>query len=705
MNHVLHHAYQDEYRFVRREKAHFVLPNVSGGPNGLSLSAMFGRCPAELPHLEDNYREAFEPDEGLLEGAALFDKLRQGTPLKVTNWGLDARRPGLHDLCFFLMGASGADVIDYWNLRALGWRLLPVPLAWAEPLINAARETLRRESDGYEERTVSGRFPAMMLAARSVARSITADVAHAIQNGDRYILPVQTWYPSLWTHRTHSYELERCVLSALEDEHEQPLQGEMQQHWVSVPPLAPPFRTSTAFGAGAQWATVISIRSDAAIPVTPAVVPTGIERAAALFGPGTKTGAVVMGEGVVVYAGDRAAQLLRVPATLDVAAAWFAAQGYGCSVSAPGRIALAIVRSLGGLLATRRIAKRALLETLNSMAHGGANGPSLDVGGLRPRRQTRPKVESHGALLGALKQLNDNNVGVARRHLRALLDCGVFRIGLELSCPECTQTTWFSLGALSDRVRCERCLHDFQFPADAPPRGEAWTYRAQGAFSIENYAQGSYAVVLALRLFALHFHDRDFAWIPSAVLKDRTGKDVEVDFAIWRRDPSGSDVRLVVGEAKSFGDFGPKDFENARAIMRAFPGAFLVFATLKTELNPRERQRLRALARLGRGTVDGRGWRSPVIVITGREILHEWGPPMCWHGQAGAFVRAARICKPGTDLLSLAQATQLAYLDLEPDEHALRATRSVRGDKAAGASRPRKRRNATRGPGSTLPRT
>ena len=64
-----------------------------------------------------------------------------------------------------------------------------------------------------------------------------------------------------------------------------------------------------------------------------------------------------------------------------------------------------------------------------------------------------------------------------------------------------------------------------------------------------------------------------------------------------------------------------------------------------------------------------------IVVLTGREIFSDHGPPFCWRDLGEPFARVSTLCKPATDLLSFAQATQYAYLGLEPDESRIRALR------------------------------
>ena len=104
--------------------------------------------------------------------------------------------------------------------------------------------------------------------------------------------------------------------------------------------------------------------------------------------------------------------------------------------------------------------------------------------------------------------------------------------------------------------------------------------------------------------------------------------------------------------------------------MKAFPGAFLVFATLKDALSEDEKSGIRRLALSGREYLRNGRPRGPVIVLTAMEMLSEWYIKQTWENAGGRhwqFASPAYI--PLDNLWELANITQQLYLDL-PDRHA-----------------------------------
>jgi hypothetical protein len=116
----------------------------------------------------------------------------------------------------------------------------------------------------------------------------------------------------------------------------------------------------------------------------------------------------------------------------------------------------------------------------------------------------------------------------------------------------------------------------------------------------------------------------------------------------------------LFGECKTYGQFEAKDFIRMRRIAKAFPGAVLVFSTLRKALRAKEVDGIARVAKAGR-----KYWKpdhplNPVLVLTGTELLHWTGPPYCWE----APVRDKFQHTSG--LLGLCDATQQIYLKLPP---------------------------------------
>ena len=159
---------------------------------------------------------------------------------------------------------------------------------------------------------------------------------------------------------------------------------------------------------------------------------------------------------------------------------------------------------------------------------------------------------------------------------------------------------------------------------------------------------------------------------------------IEADLILWyqRKVMFGNDYQtdLVFGEAKSFRGENPKerraiqdafqteDIERMKRLAIRFPGAVLVFSTMKqaNEFSKAEIDRITNLAEWGREYVrELRETRAPVIVLTSTELFAPYSLRETWRTIAGKHAEFANAGWPRLDNLRvLANLTQQLYLGM-----------------------------------------
>src|ERR1700735_2039221 len=256
--------------------------------------------------------------------------------------------------------------------------------------------------------------------------------------------------------------------------------------------------------------------------------------------------------------------------------------------------------------------------------------------------------------------------------LDAFVKAGILRLGLSIQCPNCLNHNWCGLHEVDEQVVCERCLMRFDFPQgtlnfDHTP----WQFRVVGPFAAPNYAGGAYGTVLALRAFSENLGG-------DAQLTYSTGLDIagpdskcEVDFAFWYRRGRSFDQDeepvLAFGEAKSFAEepFKQRDIERMEALAKKFPGAFLVFATMKDSLSDDEQAAIGKLTLQGRELLKSGEPRNPVVVLTAAEMFSDWHIKHTWENLDGKHKELVSPAYVGLDnLWDFADLTQQLYLGL-----------------------------------------
>jgi hypothetical protein len=661
--------YREEFQFQRRHSVEVILPQCRDGQMALLVRACFGEFPPDesLKYLLRVYCDAFDAKTIEVDRSNLFTLLlgHDRYPLRMGGGDLEVQRRGwIADPALFYMDATSTiDLIDYWNLRALGWRVLPVLRQWADALAAQCSDFVGKNHVPYRHNKEM-MHSTTLLRARSVPLTEVQAYAKQLKTPGAGSLIVQHWYPRVWDEwaRDKDHALRPDVMADEEDIEVSVINGA-----ISFRDLAPDFVDRFGGQTGPRWANVVQIRDYLRSVESAPVIPPGLSDISRLLGDVPLEGPWATREGIVIGCKYlRWTHRWTIPTGFDVFKAWTKGHGFELELSDAGKLAAQVVRALGGVWRIHLLAHEEIIRLLNNMASGAVESEVEEGQNGAKRRKVRSKIVKVGEWRLRLRQINDGQDERGRGHLEALVSHKVLEVGLRLQCPICNQGNWYSPTSLTEQLTCERCPQSFSFPATGPPP-DAWYYRAVGPFSVEDYARGSYCVTLALR-FLGDVLRAEQTWVPSFILKRTGNKELETDFAaFWRRSSfDENEPMLILGECKSYGRFEPKDIKKMRGLGKQFPGAVLAFCTFRKSLKLKEKKLLAPLARGGRKHLRAERWRNPVLVLTGMELFSDFlGPPNCWKAEGGDFAKFAEKYRPTGNLTELCEATQQLHLGIE----------------------------------------
>jgi hypothetical protein len=657
---VLKDLYKREFQFHRRHPVKAYLPIAADKNFAALVATCFGEFPheASLRYFRKAYEDVFEAEEVKVDSSNILkllapDKLN---PLRVGMRNIDIRQRGYTDPAIFYMDAfSTLDLLDFWNLRAIGWRVLPLPRQWEADLIEDCSKFIKQNyrSNPYNKNI---KYGTTLLCSRSSSFELMQKFGKLLQTPGSHSLSFQHWYPRIWDEWARDKDhVGRCDLIAKEDQVEVGVTDER----IRFSGLDPEFIERFG-GREARWANVVQIRDHSHAGDTASVIPPGLpelRRALGAFSDhvwGTREGIVIACE----HTGWTYS--FRLPNATEIFRNWMKAMGFELNISGAGNIAAQVIRKLGGQFGIGILRNEETLHLLNKMAHGTVEEEVKDEEGSS--KTIRVQTIHKDRWIAHLTKINHNDREVAARQLSAMLSREMLKIGLRLQCPKCRQHTWFDLNSLADTVSCERCLQEFSFPAASPPTD--WRYRAIGPFSVENYAAGSYCVALVLGSLGHNIHS-EITWVPSFDLKGKDGKKLEADFGLfWQRSTfEKSDPVLILGECKSYNKFELKDIRRMEALGKAFPGAVLAFCSLRKHLSATEKKLIARVVRKGRGYLKAGRLHNPVLVLTGVELFSEIGPPHCWKAAGEPFSKFENVYID--DVQTLCDATQQMHLNIE----------------------------------------
>jgi len=667
--------YRKEYQFTRRHKHGIISVTAKEAAFAEFCGCIFGAFPtdADLEYLSRAFRDAFEPRDVLLDGAALANLYVSGftSVLRLGMSKIDVQYHDHNDPTIFVLDAEQSrDLIDFWNLRAIRGNVVPVPVQWLEDLSAFCKDFIVKNYRPLPGNSHGVMIKPTVMFSRSIS-TIDIERLHGkhihVDTAGANVL--QTWYPAIWRPSpSFTFRVMRPTLSAEEKTYDIPFVAEKPE--IRFDCLAPDF--AEQYGNQHRWANVVRLRDwsfkDQIARAYPCDYrdPTFIK-----FALGSET-ILPTTEGFVIFPRYRnIPELWKIPDGATAIKDWLKTHGITAVLSDAGRVTQQIIQTVGGFHGVRSFASADIVKLLNEMS-----------------RRSVARSAHHQEFRNRIQSATKDDVW-RRRNFESLVERNVVELGLELKCSKCSSWSWYSLKQLDYQVTCTLCLRQFGFPILDPSSSShsKWAYRLIGPFALPNYANGGYAASLSMRFFAEVMgggHDNEVTWSPGLQLKLAPHDEVEVDFILWyqRKEILRNDypTELVFGEAKSFGGenrgernaikdiFQDIDAERLKKLAVRFPGSILVFATMKKaeEFSVDEITRIAALAEWGREYIsERRQSRAPVIVLTGTELFAPYSIHEAWEKVDG---RHAEIAKSGwirtENLRVLADLTQQLYLHM-----------------------------------------
>lgn len=428
---VYRDLWERDARFLQRESA--AAATVTAASDGMALfgAACFGAFPptGDLKAIASHYERDFSIEklsltpQRLLDGFPATARGRFLGPLQVGSYGLNFRghpaTAGLH--LMLLDPRRTSDVVDFWNLRALGRHIVPIPIEWLDALLSELPERLTSRPRGRWGEHIR------VIGAQCVSEDAVAAAASDL--GARGLKVVRSRYPCFWQRGTDE---PAWNVFAEEDRAE----ASVRDGRVRVGLLAP--RAAQYYPGGvARWMSMIEI-----VPWTlsdpgdglASLFPSALEDVPTLLGAYTHLDVRAADDVLAVPSGSAGDALdWAIPTGRQVLASLLgSASDTKPKPSQPGLIAEELIRRIGGLDALGLINDRSLIDLLDRAAVADVE---LDSEGFDGRRRPRTGLIPRKTLLAVLNRRHAGDGKRALGHLRALVERGVLISGPRLVCP------------------------------------------------------------------------------------------------------------------------------------------------------------------------------------------------------------------------------------------------------------------------------
>lgn len=666
---LLSDVFDKYFKYKRKYPVKVLMPKMRPRLS-LFWTSLFGELePAISSILEKRYTEPLEIRSVDFHPEQLAEVMANDVlfPRRITQWGLDPlRRSGFRRdaRVYFLDATKIADIVDFWNLRALGGSVLPVPKQLQNnpqlhtlviDFLKAHRRPWRHQPDVYDHASIIRSRSSTMDELQEYAKTLQFEREPGDKGSSGYF-GLQHWYPRIWD------EWGRDKDGAVPDdpfaqEETSTEVAETDKLTVQLKPIMPEFAFEHGYHGEPRCANEISFRLYGSNEYLAEVLPKspGENLDRAISGFTSLRGDWRIGRnGLVRLVKYEHTETRNIPSAEDIVFAWLRDRGWEPSLSAPGLLAKQIHKKLEGHIGLLRNEK--LLGLLEYMNGGRVkpDGTPVEDNEIGQERDL-PVGEVKNRLAGSS----------TRRDLyEYLLTKGIFKLGLRVQCTHCLRRSWLALPNVRDSLACTRCLNSF--PAVGNIDSATWSYKTTGPFSVPGYADGAYAVLLTLDMFSNHkMSTMHTTPVVSFAAQAPNKQNLEADFGMFWQESLYGETRngIMFGECKTYGRFAKKDFDRMRHLAQNFPGAVLVFSTLRKSLTPEEISGIARIAKAGRKYWKADHPTNPVLILTGTELLNWEGPPYCWdEALRKKFDRSQ-------GLIEFCNATQQIYLNL-PSWHA-----------------------------------
>ena len=320
--------------------------------------------------------------------------------------------------------------------------------------------------------------------------------------------------------------------------------------------------------------------------------------------------------GIVINAADHDITLRAFPVA-DLIEKTFGLAGLKATPSSSELIARQLISRLGGFDGARVFkipGVRRLLKTYGPNTAFAQKAALQLIGEKNPKSGAR--FTDHENLF--IEPRADGTKLTPSMVFGYLVEKGLFRIGMEITCPTCNLPSWVALDNLQQTNTCGLCGNNYD--ATRQLVGGEFRYRRTGVLGLERNTQGAVPVALLLQQLAVNLHTlgSDVVMTPSydlEPLEDVSLPKCEVDFVVVCDRTYPDKAALIIGECKDEGDrIDEDDVENLKRIADAVPPDRFSTYILLARLSPFSNDEI-ALAK----TMNDE-YRQRAILLSAREL-------------------------------------------------------------------------------------
>lgn len=606
---LISHIVQNEFKFKRNDELKLLIPNTQN--SSLFIKSFLG-C------LIDSFQEKlrsqlktfsyFEEPEIDINNIAAFFPNNNITTLDINTQQIGSF-PERHwfrgESIYFLNETRLNDVVNFWNLRALGWHIIPIPINriddayFSNYLERFTQHQLKKNRD-------------FILIDYQFSSTTTLDQKSQIEEKLRnlkikivgeYSFAFQEWFPRFWEERS-ILEADKALCENVQ------INSTYSQ--IEIKDNLVKFKANNlSFNLKDAYRSTISHKVD----LTFNYFDEYLENAGLIYGIETidwirlthsfSSNKWRLSKSGLSYFINREDDEVHfyIPKAKDFFNVYFRKHNNKLNETANGQLANEVLKNIGGIVGTHFLQNKSSLKILELVEDG--------------------RIVMHLELIAEIKKsLKTKNNDRVESYIKRLLDNKIIEFGSILQCDICHQRTFYLPTEIQEIMICSVCRNKFDLPMHKP-NDIKWSYRGIGPFSKNNKVGGIMAVFLTLKLFGEEFSDTSgnmSALIGFELSKNTKIKEVDLVILLQEKYKNSIPPDLVFCECKTFRNFTSKDADRMIELGDEFPNSILTFATLNDQLLDEERTEiLRVVTHFRRGV--GTRPINPVLILTAKELL------------------------------------------------------------------------------------
>lgn len=607
---IISNIIETEFKFVRNDNLKLSIPNTQN--SGLFLKSFVGCFVDSFQKEISNQLKSFSYFE---QPELTFDNIAD----HFSNLNINALSVNMEEIkvyperhwhkgegIYFLNEKRLNDIINYWNLRALGWSVIPIPISQIDSVYFSG--FIERYCELQLNKSESFSFIDFQISTTTTVeqkQKIDLKLQEVKQKmGDKLNFGFQDWFPRFWAADRSVLEADK-VLCGKTQVNSTYSQVEVQENHVKFKTDNLPFKLKYNYNLIASHKVNLTFSyfdeylNDAGLIY-------GIEtidwiRLTHSYGLDkwrlSKTGLnhYVSRDDDEVY--------FFIPKAKDFFKVFFSKSGNKLNETSNGRLANEVLKNIGGIRGSYFLQNKSSLNILDLIEDG--------------------KTVYHPQLVGEIKKsLKTNNNEQTNSYIKRVIENKIIEFGSILQCEVCHQRAFYLPSELKEIMICAICRNNFSLPMHQPTQIK-WAYRGIGPFSKNNKVGGVITVFLTLKLFNQEFADTSgnmSALIGFELLKNNKTKEVDLVVILQEKYKDSVPPDLIFCECKTYKNFAPEDADRMIELGTEFPNSILTFATLNDDLSENEKTEILRVVNHFRTGVGDRP-TNPVLILTAKELL------------------------------------------------------------------------------------